>query len=118
MRDVEAHHIAEEETQEGVMHELALLDLDDAYLFVPGSARARPALAQYLRNRQLRHKICHLYDTIAQQPEKAPSLENIDAIVFTSPSTVEAFVQLYGVVPKGKEIISLGPITKTALINS
>ncbi|MDN3507576.1 MAG: uroporphyrinogen-III synthase [Simkaniaceae bacterium] len=107
--------IASQETQEGIMHELALLDLDEAYILLPCSARARPALGQYLRNRQLRHKICHLYDTIAQIPEKAPDLASFDTIVFTSPSTIEAFSALYGALPKGKEIVTIGPITSQAL---
>ena len=107
--------VAKEETQEGIMHELALLDLDDAYILLPCSARARPALGQYLRNRQLRHRITHLYDTIAQLPEKAPDLAHFDTIVFTSPSTVEAFARVYGALPRDKEIVTLGPITQQAL---
>ena len=42
-------------------------------------------------------------------------LDDIDKIIFTSPSTVDNFVKLYGGIPKGKEIAARGVVTKVRL---
>lgn len=42
-------------------------------------------------------------------------LSGVDRIVFTSPSTVDNFVRLYGALPRGKEYIARGPITGARL---
>ena len=39
-------------------------------------------------------------------------LYDIDKIIFTSPSTIDNFVKLYGGIPKGKEIAARGAVTK------
>lgn len=112
---VEKTLVAKEETQEGVMKLLDLLDLRDAYLFYPRSARARPTLSCYLKVRQLRHQICDVYDTYVAGVAPLPVLAEFDEVIFTSPSTVEAFFELFPVVPKTVKLISLGPITAQSL---
>lgn len=47
-------------------------------------------------------------------PQKV-NLDDIDKIIFTSPSTVDNFVKLYGGIPKGKEIAARGVVTKARL---
>jgi uroporphyrinogen-III synthase len=42
-------------------------------------------------------------------------LDDIDKIIFTSPSTIDNFVKLYGGIPKGKEIAARGVVTKARL---
>jgi uroporphyrinogen-III synthase len=107
--------IAKEATQEGVMDLLDLLDLEKAYLFYPRSSRARPTLSYYLRVRQLRHQICDLYDTKTALLSQLPSLEEFDEVVFTSPSTVEAFFEQYEVVPAHLKLKAIGPVTQASL---
>lgn len=46
---------------------------------------------------------------------KKVNLDNIDRIIFTSPSTVDNFVKIYGGIPKGKEIVARGVVTKGRL---
>jgi uroporphyrinogen-III synthase len=106
--------VAEVETQEGVIELLKTLDLQNGYLFYPHSKRARPLLADYLH---LSHRFfsLDLYDTLLQRPEPVPSLENIHEIIFTSPSTVEGFLQVFGKIPHDKKLTCIGPITQTAL---
>ena len=43
------------------------------------------------------------------------NLDDIDKIIFTSPSTIDNFVKLYGGIPKGKEIAARGAVTKARL---
>lgn len=49
-------------------------------------------------------------------PIKA-NLAEIDKIIFTSPSTVDNFVRLYGVIPKGKILETRGVVTEKRLKN-
>jgi uroporphyrinogen-III synthase len=56
-----------------------------------------------------------LYDPIFQAPLPIPNLDEFDEIVFTSPSTVRAFLAIYGEIPKDKIIAPIGPITKMSL---
>lgn len=114
-KGVEGAVIAMDETQEGVIHMLAMEDLDDAYFLLPQSSRARPSLAQTLLLRRVRHQLCHLYDTRVKKPDVKPNLESFDEIIFTSPSTVEAFIEIFGSLPKDKKLTSIGPITSQKL---
>lgn len=109
---VQPDRIAKEETQEGVVELLQLEDLTRAYVLIPRSAQARLVLTNYLRDQQIRFKTCDLYDTVTQRLEPVPHLALIDEIVFTSPSTVRAFLEIFGRVPPGKKMTAIGPITE------
>ncbi len=115
MRGLKPQHVAEDETQEGVVELLKTLPLDNAYFFLPRSSLSRPIIVQFFEERQIRYYACDLYDTVAQCLEPKPDLEVVDEIVFTSPSTVEAFVNIFGALPKGKKLIAIGPVTEDVL---
>lgn len=106
---------ADTETQEGMIHLLALEDLGRSYVFLPQSSKARCALVQSLVHRGVRHQRCDLYDTKLKKPTVKPELESYDEIIFTSPSTVEAFKKVFGKAPKGKKLTAIGPITRQKL---
>ena len=103
------------ETQEGVLQLLKTLNLDNAYIFLPRSSLSRPVLANYFQECQIRYQACDLYDTISQVIQPKPNLDHVDEIVFTSPSTVKAFIEIFGVLPRGKKCLAIGPITEQAL---
>lgn len=107
--------VASSQTQEGVIDLLKKMDLKNAYIFYPRSSSARPLLAAYLKEANIRHCICDLYETIYLEPDPLPSIENFQEIVFTSPSTLKAFQSLYGVIPQGTKLTCIGPITELAL---
>lgn len=113
-----AHHISAEETQEGVVGLLGKLDLENAYFFMPRSSLSRPVLAHFFMQRQIRYQACDLYDTVSQEIYPKPDLDQVDEIVFTSPSTVKAFVEIFGGLPRGKKCLAIGPITQQALLNA
>lgn len=102
-------------TQEGMIELLKTFDLQDAYLLWPRSAKARDVLELYLQSVKVRFQILDLYETHYQKIEPVPSLEGIEEIIFTSPSTVEGFVKIYGALPKDKKLTAIGPITDQAL---
>jgi uroporphyrinogen-III synthase len=107
--------VSDVETQEGLVSLLQRLVLENAYLFLPRSALSRPVLVQFLEKSQIRYHACDLYNTITRIPEKLPDLSQIDEILFTSPSTVNAFIEVFGALPKDKKLLALGPITELAL---
>lgn len=112
-----ATDISNEETQEGVVKLLSVMNLDGSYLFMPRSSLSRPVLSNFFNERQLRYQACDLYDTHSQIPHPRPDLNLIDEIVFTSPSTVKAFMEIFGKLPQGKKCLAIGPVTKQALLS-
>lgn len=114
-RGVKVDKIAEDETQEGITHLLALEDLGKSYILLPQSSRARCALTHSLMLRNVRHQRCFLYDTKPKSPAVKPDLENFNEIIFTSPSTVEAFMEIFGKMPTLKKITAIGSITQSKL---
>ncbi|HEY5259173.1 MAG TPA: hydroxymethylbilane synthase [Rhabdochlamydiaceae bacterium] len=107
--------VAKDETQEGIIALLEVLDLEGAHIFLPRSSQSRPALENYLVVRQISHCLFDLYDTVPHRSGDPLSLDEIDTVVFTSPSTVKGFLEIYGKIPEGKEIVAQGPITKQFL---
>jgi len=82
---------------------------------LPRSAIARPLLSGYLLEHEIKHKICSLYDTITHRPNELPDLKDVGEIIFTSPSTVHAFFEIFSYVPENIQLTSLGPITRDVL---
>jgi len=104
--------VAPTATQEGMIALLETLPLDQARLLWPRSAQARPLLENYLREKQVAHEIVDLYHTVPNRDGKLVDLGEIDEIVFTSPSTVNAFVEMYGAVPEWVKVTAIGPVTE------
>jgi|GEM_PF-2815205 len=103
---------AEEETQEGVLHELNLLDLNGAYIGIPCSSRARKTLATLLAYRGVRHLIGYLYDTRLVKDATLPDLNTVQEVIFTSPSTVQAFTSYHTILPQHLRTTFQGTVTK------
>lgn len=114
-KGVKPYQVAQEETQEGVIALLKKEPLDDAYICLPCSSLARSQLVHFIMQRRLLHQLCYIYDTFPVENVELPDLNNVDEIVFTSPSTVDAFIKLYGALPKDKSLIPIGPITRERL---
>lgn len=106
---------ASNETAEGIIDLLVSLNLAQSYLFWPHSALSRPIIKNYLDENNLRYYECALYDTQPIQASMPPPWHEIDEIVFTSPSSVDAFLTLFGQIPNDKKLISIGPITEDKL---
>jgi uroporphyrinogen-III synthase len=112
---VSAHFVAGNECQEGIIDILSEMDLDGANILLPRSSIARPLLSEYLVEQQIKHKICSLYDTLSHRPEEIPPLEEVGEIIFTSPSTVKGFFEIFDRVPEDVQLTAIGPITRKAL---
>lgn len=105
--------IAPEATQEGLIE--LLKTIPNGHFFYPHSRKARPLLASYMEANKIPFFSLELYDTVFQKLEPVPRLEEFDELVFTSPSTVEGFLQIYEHLPKDKKLTAIGPITQAAL---
>ncbi len=102
--------------QEGMIELLETLDLSRAKICYPRSSSARPLLADYLRAKGIDVCVIDLYETILQKPGAAPDLDEIDEIVFMSPSCVDGFLRIYGIaLPPGKKITAQGRVTEEKL---
>lgn len=110
--------IALEECSEGIVDLLSQLDLSDAHIFWPCSALSRDVIPAHCRQKGIKLTALPLYTTVVNQSIKPLLLQEIDQareLIFTSPSTVRAFRDLYGCIPEDKLITSIGPITAAAL---
>jgi hydroxymethylbilane synthase len=103
------------ETAEGMMTFLDSLTLINPYFFWPHSALSRPVISDHLKQKELPFRECILYDTEVNRSLLPFDLKPIDEIYFTSPSTIDAFIELFGSLPKDKVIKTIGPITENAL---
>jgi uroporphyrinogen-III synthase len=101
-------------TQEGIISLLSQEKMKGCYLYLRSSF-ARPLLANFLQENRIDHETVDLYQTIYQRPLPLPNLLEFDEIVFTSPSTVQGFLNIFGTLPKGPLLTPIGPITKEAL---
>lgn len=113
-RGIPVTETALDERAEGIIDILERKNLKDAHILWPHSAGSRPTLRQYLEKRGIRFQELILYDTVPLQPDPLPDLTKIDEIVFTSPSTVDAFLQFFGAIPK-KRLKAIGPVTEAHL---
>lgn len=104
--------IASIATQEGIGDEIANIK---GTFFYPKSNLARPFLTQFMLQRGIQFFAFDLYETHFEKIEPVPQLEDFDEIVFTSPSTVSGFIQIYQSLPKNKKLTAIGPVTQSAL---
>ena len=105
--------VATEETQEGIV-ELLKREKPD-FVFLPRSKRARSVLTNYLKQESILFLVLDLYDVVFQTPIITVDLQEIDEIVFTSPSTVEGFLKIFGALPQDKILTPIGPVTANSL---
>lgn len=109
---------ATEETAEGVVALIDALSFPrDTHFLWPHSALARRVIPAALTSRGFPLTECILYDTQLHTPSPKPSLDGIDEILFTSPSSVNGFLLAYGALPHDKILRAIGPVTAAALKN-
>ncbi len=105
--------IAKEATQEGIIE--LIKKMRSGFFLLPKSKRARPLLTDFMKRENIRFFALDLYDTHFQKLEPVPDLDDFGEIVFTSPSTVEGFIRIYGKLPSNKKLTAIGPITEREL---
>lgn len=104
---------AEQETAEGVVEILDALALENASILWPHSALARTVISAALKERKVDLTEVVLYDVCPVKTLPAIDLSTFDTFFFTSPSTVDAFISLFGSLPTPSKIEAIGPITQS-----
>ncbi|MDP1881029.1 MAG: uroporphyrinogen-III synthase [Parachlamydiaceae bacterium] len=111
--------IAQKETAEGLIEEVSNRlkndDVKKVHFFWPHSSLGRAVIPDFFNSQHIHLTACDLYDTIDQVPEKVPNLNDFHEIVFTSPSTVDAFIKIFKIFPTEKKLTAIGPITEEYL---
>lgn len=107
--------VAEEECAEGILPLLAAIDPAASHLLYPKSKRARPLIEDFLRSNGYRCQVVDLYDTVVQSPHPLPDLHQFDQVIFSSPSTVDAFFSVFTSPPATLRFHCQGKITEDYL---
>ncbi|MGB7129016.1 MAG: uroporphyrinogen-III synthase [Candidatus Rhabdochlamydia sp.] len=107
--------VAKEETQEGMVAFLRTQPLEKTHFFFPRSSLSRNVIMDFFQKNHILFQDCFIYDTIVQKKPPIPDLEDIDEIVFTSPSTIKAFLEIFSAIPLDKKLVTMGPITQKVL---
>ncbi len=128
LQEAGASHVLvpEDEHAEGVC---SLFKEGEAY-FYPHSARARPLITEKLEQDHPGSLSFPLYDVFSQKPSFTPNFAEMSAIVFSSPSTVEAFqyffpnisLSHYTLWSQGRQttaaLLRINPLLKVRLFSS
>lgn len=85
------------------------------HVLIPRSNLALPIIPEGLKKLGFEVDCITVYINQMPQHPKKVDLDEIERIVFTSPSTIDNFIRLYGSMPSGKELVTRGPITEQYL---
>ncbi len=94
----------------------ALGDVRGLRILLARADRARPTLREILQSRGAQVDEVVAYRTLVAPPDTPPPLDEVDVVTFTSPSTVQGFVQALGEqpLPPDVRVVCIGPITARA----
>ena len=106
-----ASYKPQKETSEGICALLPLLSPQPSLLLWPHSALSRSTILESLHRLKIPYLAPILYDTVFEQPARLPPLEEFQVLIFSSPSTIDAFLQLYGSFPNHALLETIGPTT-------
>lgn len=110
---VDVDYLPEVESSEGLIALLETLDMQEAKVFWPHSALSRPVITNYLTNKRIPFTEWVIYTTIPREPTPLP--EEFHELVFTSPSTVDAFLLFFDEFPPDIKLTPIGPVTEQYL---
>lgn len=103
---------AENESAEGLVELLKAQDPSKGFYLWPHSAKSRPIVSDYLRERGFSFLEFALYDTQTLELSTSPvNLNFFTEVFFSSPSTVDAFLSVYGGIPPHIKPVSIGNVT-------
>lgn len=107
--------VIEEKTNEDLINTLKNEDLRDAFVYWPHADVTETLIANFLYFQNIPYADCILYDTEVLHPIDLPNLNSFNEIVFTTPTTIDAFVKNYGCLPDDKVLTSISHATEKHL---
>ena len=102
------------ETSEGLLHALKEYQLKGKKILFPRSSLPNPFLKKELNSLGATVKEITIYQNTKPDRRELPK-GDIDKVLFTSPSTVQNFLEDYGTIPHQWQILCRGPHTQKAL---
>lgn len=112
LNGIEPMITAKEETAEGLLQEIEKIINPKDFYFWPHSNQARSIIPKYFAKKNCGFNHCSIYQTLSIPiTTTSPDLNHFDEIIFTSPSTVKAFIEIYGSFPNDKKLTPIGPVT-------
>lgn len=84
-------------------------------VLLPRSDKALPTIPDGLRKMGFDVTAITAYENKVNKSARRIDLDDVDNIIFTSPSTVDAFISIYGGLPCGKKLITRGRATQAHL---
>jgi uroporphyrinogen III methyltransferase/synthase len=116
-RGIVADIVPERFVAEGLVEELAGVEVEHRCVLVARAAEARDVLPDALRERAAEVDVVALYETVREQPdpEQVEAAQSADYLTFTSSSTVTNLVDALGDrFPADARVVSIGPVTSEA----
>ncbi len=104
----------EEFCQEGVLKLLENLPFNSR-VFFPKAKVTRSLIEDFLTKKNVPCYSLAVYETRLKMHKRLPDLTNIEAIYFSSPSTVRGFLANFGKIPEEKQLLVSGAVTRAAL---
>jgi len=112
---IQADVVAQEETAQGLLKAMTQhIDLKGKRILFPRSNLPNPFLKEALTAAGAMVTEITIYENTKPAKRDLPS-ENIEGVIFTSPSTVKNFLTDYGTIPGSWQIMAKGPVTLKTL---
>lgn len=108
--------IAEQFVSESLLSELKNHITPGDKILIPGSKNSRAYLVDELRKLHCAVDGVPIYEIQQGTLQNESAFDNVDIVIFTSPSTVKNMISMLGIDKiRGKECIAIGPITGAEL---
>jgi uroporphyrinogen III methyltransferase/synthase len=115
-RGIIADTIGEEFILEDLFSKLSAKVQQGDRVLIPCSKNSRPYISEKLRDCGVIVDKVHIYETVCGELKDRSLFQNVDIVIFTSPSTVKNMIKLVGLdVIKEKKSVAIGPITAKEL---
>ena len=107
--------IPQKESSQGIVETLKKFNLKGKNILIPRSNLSSDCLPCSLRKMGAYVKAIPVYRNILPLKFKKVNINEVDEIIFTSPSTIENFIRKYKDIPEGIRIKCIGDVTLSKL---
>ncbi|MEW8955063.1 uroporphyrinogen-III C-methyltransferase [Clostridium sp.] len=115
-RGIIAKTKGEEFTQEGLLEALKGKIQENHKVFIPCAKNSRRLLEEELKNLCRSVTVCHSYETVIPPLLNERAFDDVDVVLYTSPSTVKNMINMVGKDKLKKKLsLAIGPITEKEL---
>jgi uroporphyrinogen III methyltransferase / synthase len=116
-RGIKAELIADEFVGEKLSEKLIRELKPENKVLIPCSSGARDNLSEELKSSGAEVDVAYIYETVQGEMRGTHSFNEVDIVLYTSPSIVNNMITLVGIeAVKSKKALAIGPITEKALL--